>query len=175
MKHLKTFGLSLLLLSGSVFAQDNHLMVGLISSHFHNFKADQRISEMRNPFSSGVLLGYSVNQNLAFSMTGQYMNGDMEDKTGDESMTRLTLSAHVFPFQWNLVKPYVSGGLVYTRQSLDSDLVGDEVHHFLQLRQSLGLDVMLFPHVSLNFDMSVYSDGLNYLGEVNSFGLRYIL
>ena len=174
MKSSKLFGLAILSMAGSLLAGNNPFTVGLISSHFHNDKSGHRMNEMRNPFGYGLLVGYTVNENLTFSATGELLDGNMEMQNGNESSMRTSLSASVFPFQWSRIRPYVSGGLVFTRQKLAMNNQNDETNHLLEMRESLGVDVLLLPGIALNVDAAIYSDGLNYQGVVNSLGFRYI-
>jgi len=173
MKRYFSIALVLLLTVGTVSAQDGSWTVGLISSHQHNFKAEHRLSDMNNPFGYGMALGYSMNQYASFGVTGEYFSGDLQSKLGEETLWRGSFSAFLFPVQWNRVRPYLSTGVVYTHQNLDLDSGAEETDNLLQMRHGLGLDVVIIPGVHLNLETAVYSDGLNFVGNVNSFGFRY--
>lgn len=174
MKRLTLFVMILALAAGTASAQDGHWTVGLISSHQHNFKADHRLSEMDNPMGYGLSLGYTINQYATFGVTATYYNADLESSLGDETLWRSSFSTYLFPFQWDRVRPFVSAGLVYSHQNLDFNGGTNETKNLLQMRHGLGLDVVIVPGVHLNLESAFYSDGLNYLGAVNSFGFRYI-
>ena len=174
MKHFRKAGLIMLLITSGLFAQENAITFGIVTSKFHNYKSGQGMSEIKNPLGSGIMLGYSVQPNVAFSIIGEYMKDEMGNNVKLSDM-RATFLVHAFPYQWKNVRPYISGGLVYLRHTLESDLVKDEISSSFQIRQSIGLDFQLSPQMSLNFDMAAYSDGLKYLGHANSFCVRYTL
>lgn len=173
MKRYFSIALVLLLAVGTVSAQEGSWTVGMISSHHHNFKAEHRLSNMDNPYGYGMALGYSLNQYAAFAVTGEYLTGDLQSKLGEETQWRSSFSAYLYPVQWNRFKPYLATGLVYTRQNQEFDNGSEETSHLLQMRHGLGLEVSIMPGVHLNLETAVYSDGLNFVGNVNSFGFRY--
>ena len=173
MKRYFLFALVMILAVGTVSAQEGVWIVGMVSSHHHNFNADHRLSGMDNPFGYGLALGYSLNEYAAFGFTGEYFNGDMESGAGEETLWRSSFSAYLFPVQWDRIKPYISTGLVHTRQNQSFDSGMEETNHLLQMRHGLGLDVHVLAGVHVNLESAIYSDGLNYVGTVNSFGFRY--
>ncbi|MCK5148120.1 hypothetical protein KAR48_15295 [bacterium] len=173
MKRNFLFALIMTLGVSTVSARDGVWTVGMVSSHHHNFKTEHRLSGLDNPFGYGLSLGYFLNEFAAFGITGEYFSGDMELGTGEETLWRSSFSAYLFPVQWNRIKPYLSTGLVHTRQNQDFANGMEKTNHLLQMRHGLGLDVMVFAGVHVNLESAIYSDGLNYLGTVNSFGFRY--
>lgn len=173
MKRITILTATVLLIAGTAFSQQGTWTAGLISSHFNNFESDQRIDKMDNPFGYGLVVGYHLLDKAALSITGEYLNGNMQEQPGDETSIRTSFAAYIFPVQFGRFRPYVSGGLVYTHQSLKPENGSDETDNLFQLRESVGLDVMLVPRVFFNFDLAAYSDGFGYLGSVNSFGFRY--
>jgi hypothetical protein len=168
-------GLALLCLSGRSMAQSPDFSVGILSSHFHNYKSDQRVSDIRNPFGYGAVVGCRLNDALSLGFTGEYFSGGMENRPGDETAYRGSLSFFVFPVQSFRLKPYLSAGLVATHRAVENADGNDTATNRLQIRESVGVDLAILPAVSLNFDVAAYSDGLKFLGVANSFGLRYAL
>jgi len=175
MKCLKNSSVIALFIASSLFAQGNRLTVGFVTSQLHNYKTDQQMSEIHNPLGTGLMLGYCLQNSVAFSAVGEYMKSNIKKSNLQQSDLRLTFQVHAFPYQWKNLRPYFSGGLVCLRHSTQSDIVQDEVNASFQLRESIGLDYQLSPYVSLNFDIAGYSDGLKFLGHANSFCIRYSL
>ena len=174
MKHFRNASIVLMLIASGLFAQEKAITFGIVTSKFHNYKSNQGMSELKNPLGSGLMVGYSLQKNVALSVIGEYMKDEVGNNVKLSDM-RATFLAHAFPYQWKNVRPYISGGLVYLRHTLESDLVKDEISSSFQIRQSIGLDFQLSPQMSLNFDMAAYSDGLKYLGHASSFCVRYTL
>ncbi|MBN2091519.1 outer membrane beta-barrel protein [candidate division KSB1 bacterium] len=161
-------------LSSTLMAQNSKLTFGLLSSHFHNYNSDQRLTEIKNPFGYGLVLGYQLNEHLSLGFTGEYFNGTIESNLGDASHFRGNFSFFIFPFSQKLVNPYFSSGVVYNYQKLEYNQLADETKDRLHLRTGLGLDFAITPVIHLNFDTSIQSDGMNFVGNVNSFGVRYV-
>lgn len=174
-RKLFTWMLALLCLSGRSMAQSPDFSVGILSSHFHNYKSDQRVSDIRNPFGYGAVVGCRFNDALSLGFTGEYFSGGMEHRPGDETAYRGSLSFFVFPVQSFRLRPYLSAGLAATRRTVENADGGDTVTNRLQIREGVGVDFAILPAMSLNFDVAAYSDGLKFLGLANSFGLRFAL
>jgi hypothetical protein len=168
-------GLALLCLSGRSMAQSGRFSVGILSSHFHNYRADQRVSDIKNPFGYGAVVGCRIDNALSLGFAGEYFSGGMQNRVGDETAFRGSLSFFVFPVQSDRLKPYLSAGLVDTRRTIKRADGGETTGNRLQIREGIGVDLAVLPAVSLNFDVAAYSDGLKFLGMANSFGLRYAL
>ena len=163
----------LIVTSGTVLAQNNHLTVGFVSSHFHNYDSNDRLSQQNNPFGYGIVLGYQVNEQFALGFTGEYSKGDIQNVAGREKNFRGNFSFFVFPVSFSMFKPYVSAGIVYNHKNLDYDQLDKETDNWLNMRNSIGIDLAILPGIALNLDAAIYSDGLNFLGHANTVGLRY--
>ena len=173
MKRFTILTAAILLTAATAFSQQGIWTAGLITSHFNNFESNQRIDKMDNPHGYGLVVGYNILDKAALSVTGEYLNGNIQDQPGDETSIRTSFSAHIFPVQFGRFRPYISGGLVYMHQSLKPENGSDDTDHLFQLRESVGVDIMLIQRVFFNFDLAAYTDGFGYLGSVNSFGFRY--
>lgn len=166
---------ALLLIATPVFGQWNNLSVGIIGTNFQNISNDNRLSEVDNPMSYGVILGYKVDETLSVALTGEYFKDDIENITGTERNIRTHLSAVFTPFHTQTLIPYLSFGLVYTNRNLDYANSRKETKNLINGRLGLGLDYPVFRNISLNADLGLYTDGYNVVGWSNSLGLRYSL
>jgi len=175
MKQYKLSVVILLMLATSVMAQDGVWSFGVVGSHHKNHNSSLRLSEMDNPTGMGVFAGYSINEYLTFGLTGHRFSGDIENGMGEATLFRSSASAYLFPIQWKRFRPFISAGMIYTRQELDYNIGNEKTDHLLQMRHGLGLDVALFPGVSISGELAVFSDGLNFIGSTRSVGIRYSL
>lgn len=164
------------LLNAAAFAQANqpHMMVGLLSSHFINQSSENRLSDADNPYGSGILVGYQLDQNFALALTGEYFKKDAEQMQGSEKMLRAHLSLIGFPVQAYGLRFYTSAGLVITDANHEKDGASTRMSE-LQGRFGIGVDYVLYGNLGLNLDAGLYTDGWNVKGCSNSIGLRYIL
>lgn len=176
MKKLALVILSLFTLSlGQSFAQPGKWTVGLVSSHFTNNNSSHQFTNIDNPFGSGLLVGYRVNDEVALSLTGEYASGDMKNAAGTENLFRTNLSAFVFPFKMDRINPYLSAGAVLNVRNKDYDHSDNSTVTQLQSRFGGGVDFALIGGLSLNADFAVYTAEIRYVGWAQSIGLRLAL
>lgn len=146
---------------------------GLVGTRFANTDDDNKLTEIENPFGYGIILGYSLNQNVTIALTGEYFNDDMEDLAGEETDYRMHLSAYYMPADFSGIRPYLSAGIVYTNRNYEFNIGGEETDNVFNGRIGAGLDYSLISNISLNADLGFYTDGLKFVGWTSSIGLRY--
>lgn len=165
----------MMFLTISISAQ-SRFSVGLVGSRFQNFGSNNRLSEIKNPVGYGMILSYNLNKEAVVAFTGEYFNSDMEKFSGKETDFRGHLSLYVMPFRLETLKPYFSAGIVYTNRKLEyGSGIPDDTKNIFSGRFGAGVDYNLISNISLNFDLGIYSDGLNMNGWSSSVGLRYAL
>ncbi len=172
---IKYLLIALLITATAVSAQTSKLSVGLVSTHFHNYDASNRISNADNPLAYGVIVGYNVDKNLSVAFTGEFSNADLQNVQGTETDIRGHLSMYFTPFSLNFARPYVSAGLVYSHRSFDyaASELNDDSDGKIYGRYGVGVDVPLLNNISLNGDLGGYSNGLKAVGWSGSIGFRY--
>jgi len=160
--------------ASSLFAQSNSpLTVGLVGTHFHNYQSDNRLTEITNPYGIGAVVGYQLNQDFGLGLTVEYFNGDMERYAGTETDYRAHLSAFAFPIRIYNARPYLSAGIVFTRQKQDFDNGQEKTDNWFNGRMGVGVDYPVLPNVSLNVDFGFYSNGWDFVGWASTVGIRF--
>lgn len=173
----KTLLITILMLSSFVFAQNRQFSIGIIGSHFHNSSSNDRISTVDNPYSYGVIFSYQVDEYLTAAFSGEYFDSELENNSGTETDFRAHLSAYFTPISFNLLRPYLSAGLVYSNTSVDFKQSGfiDRTENDVYARYGIGIDIPLISGMAFNVDLGGYSNGLKFAGWSSSLGLRYRL
>jgi opacity protein-like surface antigen len=173
MKHKLLYAVTaLIIISSAMFAQ-NRFSIGLVGTRFENIGSEQKLTEIDVPFGYGVILGYAFNRDLTVAFTGEYFKNDMKSAIGKETDYRGHLSAYFMPIQSQLICPYLSAGFVYTNKNVNYTLTdSEETKGIFDARFGAGVDYSLIQNVSMNFDVGLYSDGLNIVGWSSSIGLR---
>lgn len=173
MKNLiKTSLFIYVLLISSIYAQ-NRFSVGLVGTRFENIGDGQKLTEIEVPFGYGIILGYNLNKDFTLAFTGEYFKDDMKNNLGEETDLRTHLSAYFTPFDYEVIRPYFSAGIVYTNRNYNYNFNGlEETKNIFDGRFGVGIDYNIIQNVYLNFDAGIYSDGLNIVGWSSSIGLR---
>ncbi len=173
MKHKLLYAVSaLIILSSTMFAQ-NRFSIGLVGTRFENIGSEQKLTEIDVPFGYGVILGYAINPDLTLAFTGEYFKNDLKTSIGQETDYRGHLSAYFTPVHAQSIRPYLSAGFVYTDKTFDYKSINStESKGYFDARFGAGVDYALIQNISMNFDVGIYSDGLNFVGWSSSIGLR---
>jgi len=164
------------IMSINISAQANNFSFGLVGTRFDNFDNDNKLTEIDNPMGYGLIVGYKINNDLTVAFTGEYFEDDLSDNLGTETDYRGHLSAFLTPFRMEKLRPYLSAGFVFTHRNIEYNQTGiDSDKNMIHAKFGVGFDYRLIQNIGLNFDLGVYSDGLNMDGWSSSFGLRYML
>lgn len=175
MKKLLSITVLVLLLAQTGIAQ-NKFSIGLVGTRFENTNDNHNLTNAENPLGYGMIVGYSLNENVTFALTGEYFKDDMEKIEGTEKDFRAHLSTYIIPVTFDRFRPYVSAGLVYTNRKLEyNGLKSNETKDVFNGRIGAGIDYLFLDFVGLNVDFGFYNDGWNFVGWSSSVGLRYVL
>lgn len=169
MKRLLTL-LILLTLPFAAYSQ-SRISAGIIFSHFNNI-GDKGITDIKSPVGYGLLAGYDITDEFTVAFTGEYLKGDMKELSGKETDYRAGLTAVVKPFNTELIFPYLSAGFVTAYKKYEYDNLPSSDKFKLYARYGAGVDYKLLDNLSINFDLGVYFNGMEFSGWTNSLGLR---
>lgn len=174
MKKLIMF-LTILFTATNVFSQASEYSIGLIGSHFHNDSNDNRISEANNPYGYGLVISKGITKEFSIALTGEYMQGELENKFGEEKDLRLHFTGIVHPFNLEYLQPYFSGGFVFTHRNFnfDSDVQNSNgSENLINGRLGAGVNVPILGNLFINGDLGIYMDGYGYVGWGSNLGFR---
>ena len=167
--------MSVCILLGSIPAhsQSKSFSVGLVESVFANRDGENKMSEIKNPAGTGLLVGYQINKEVALGLTTEFYNQKMENINGNEKGYRAHISFIAFPLTVKDMGMYVSAGVVYnhTEYTLENKIVNNNFYG----RFGLGVNVCIVQNFALNFDGGLYHDCSRIQGWSGSAGFRYIL
>lgn len=169
MKRLLTL-IVLITLPLTVHSQ-SRLSVGIIFSQFNNI-GDKEITDIKSPLGYGLLVGYDITKEFSVAFTGEYLNGNIKSFNGKETNYRTALNAIVKPFDTKLFLPYITAGFVASFKEYDYENLPSSDKFKLYARYGAGVDYKLIDYLSINFDLGVYFNGMEFSGWTNSLGLR---
>lgn len=156
-----------------VSSQSKSLSVGLVESIFANRDGENKMSEIKNPAGTGILVGYQINKEVALGLTTEFYNQKMENISGNEKGYRTHLSFVAFPLTLKDIGVYVSAGVVYNHT--EYTLVDKVTNNNFYGRFGAGVNVYILQNFALNFDGGLYHDCSQVQGWSGSVGFRYIL
>ncbi len=170
---VKYFLAALLFVSVSSFAQTGKYSVGIVTTQFVNANSQNKISELNNPNSFGIILGVKINKDVFLAITTEYFDGNIQNGKIKEKNYRAHASLYFKPIASGRFSPYFSAGLVAAHRKQSGSVEKNETQFFG--RFGFGIDFNLIDRLFLNTDMGFYSNGLNYSGVSTSVGLRFAL
>lgn len=161
-----------LIISNGLQAQ-NKFSIGLVGTRFENVGIENDFTQVKAPVGYGLILGYSLNKDISVALTGEYYNSQMDKISGNEKDFRGHLSVFLTPFPFETIRPYLSGGIVYTNRTYTYSTSNlEESKNLFNGRIGMGIDYSLIQNVFLNVDLGLYNDGLSIVGWSSSIGLR---
>lgn len=169
MKRLLTL-IVLITIPFSVYSQ-SRVSVGIIFSQFNNI-GDEGITDIKSPLGYGLLVGYDITPKFSVAFAGEYLKGNIKSFNGKETNYRTALNAIVKPFNTQLLFPYVIAGFVASFKEYDYENLPSTDKFKLYARYGAGVDYKLIDNLSVNFDLGVYFNGMEFSGWTNSLGLR---
>jgi hypothetical protein len=165
--------LSLLSLQTTMAQFDIHrASLGIVSTQVFSQDQDRKMSDIKNPLGMGAVLGYQLNNVSAVGLTVQYADGKLEEGGGKEKDLRTSLSIFVFPLSTQTLRPYISAGMVYTRQTTTFDSGLDQSRDLWHARLGVGAEYPLFRMVTMTLDLGTYNDGMKFVAGGGSLGFR---
>ena len=166
--------LSLLFVQTSLAQFDiHHLTLGVVSTQVFTQDQDHKLSDIKNPLGMGAVLGYQFNKAGAVGLTMQYADGNIEQGGGKEKDVRTSLSVFVYPLATQTVRPYVSAGMVYSRQTTTFDKGGNQTNDLWHARLGVGAEYPIFRMITLTVDLGTYNDGMRFVAGGGSLGVRF--
>ncbi len=170
---VKQILIAVLVLSINAFGQSGKYSIGVVSTHFVNAASDNKISNVENPNSFGIVLGARLNDEVSLAFTTEYFDGKIKESNITEKNYRAHLSLYFKPVTIEKLSPYFSAGMVLAYRKTDN--LANKSSTQLFGRFGFGVDYNLINRLFLNADMGFYSNGLNYSGISTSLGLRFLL
>ncbi len=165
--------MALFILTATLTAQ-NRFAVGLIGTQFGNTANSSKLTELNHPMGYGAVASYALSKEISIAFTGEYFKGDFDSKDGNERDLRAHAAVVLTPLSTEIVRPYISAGIVYTNRNMEYSVKGiSETKNIFNARFSLGADYRLIQNLSINADLGLYNDGMNIVGWSSSIGLRY--
>jgi opacity protein-like surface antigen len=164
---------AIILFTFSALMAQNQLSIGLVGTRFENMDNDSKLTNIKDPFGYGLILGYKINKDLTVAFTGEYFKDNMDNIAGNERDLRTHISLYLTPFSMKEIQPYISAGLVYTNRQFDYTALNTTVNdNRFDGRFGAGVDFHLISNLSLNVDAALYNDGMHIAGWSSSIGLR---
>jgi opacity protein-like surface antigen len=164
---------AIILFAFSGLMAQNQFSIGLVGTRFENMDNDSKLTNIKDPFGYGLILGYKINKDLTVAFTGEYFKDNMDNIPGNERDLRTHISLYLTPFSIKEIQPYISAGLVYTNRQFDyTALNTTENDSRFDARFGAGIDFHLISNLSLNIDAALYNDGMHIAGWSSSVGLR---
>ncbi|MFH0733821.1 MAG: outer membrane beta-barrel protein [bacterium] len=154
-------------------AQTKRLSVGFVGSYFDNTDNQNKLTNAKDPYAYGIVLGYQLSNNVIAALTTEYSKADLENSLGTQKDLRVHLSAYYLPFSVDRLHPYLSAGFVFTNRNTEFESSSSNIKNFFNGRVGAGIDYSLIQNLNLNVDFGFYNNGYNFVGISSSIGLRY--
>ncbi len=154
-------------------AQTKNLSVGFVGSYFDNTDNNNKLTDAKDPYAYGIVIGYQVSKNIITALTTEFSKSDLENSLGTQKDFRAHFSAYLLPFSVDNFHPYLSAGFVFTNRNTEIASVSSETKNFFNGRIGVGVDYSLIQNINLNVDFGFYNDGYNFTGISSSIGFRY--